>query len=61
MRSGIEKGWPGWYVPSLIVPLLWTGIRHHPPGRTNKIFCRCFGAQACRGFPDHLIIFLGSS
>ena len=23
-----------------LVPLL----RHHPPGRTDKIFCRCFGA-----------------
>ena len=32
------------------VPLLLTGVRHHPPGRTDKIFGRCFGAPACRGF-----------
>ena len=33
-----------------------TGVRHHPPGRTDKNLCRCFGAPACRVFPDHLII-----
>jgi hypothetical protein len=38
-----------------LVPLLWTGVRHHPPGRTDKNLCRCFGAPACRVFPDHLI------
>ena len=38
------------------VPLLLTGVRHHPPGRTDKNLCRCFGAPACRVFPDHLII-----
>ena len=20
------------------LPMLWTGVRHHPPGRNNKIF-----------------------
>ena len=35
-----------------LVPLLLTGVRHHPPGRTDKNLCRCFGAPACRpGFP----------
>ena len=38
-----------------LVPLLLTGVRHHPPGRTDKNLCRCFGAPACRVFPDHLI------
>ena len=40
-----------------LVPLLLTGVRHHPPGRTDKNLCRCFGAPACRGFPfspDHV-------
>ena len=36
-----------------LVPLLWTGVRHHPPGRTDKNLCRCFGAPACRVFPNH--------
>ena len=46
------------------VPLLLTGVRLHPPGRTDKHLCRCFGAPATharrphgRVFPDHLIIF----
>ena len=26
------------------VPLLLTGVRLHPPGRTDKNLCRCFGA-----------------
>ena len=45
------------------VPLLLTGVRLHPPGRTDKNLCRCFGAPATharrphgRVFPDHLII-----
>ena len=38
-----------------LVPLLWTGVRHHPPGRTDTNLCRCFGVPACRVFPDHLI------
>ena len=38
-----------------LVPLLLTGVRHHPPGRTDKNLCRCFGAPACRVSPDHLI------
>ena len=38
-----------------LVPLLLTGVRHHPPGRTDKNLCRCFGAPARRVFPDHLI------
>jgi hypothetical protein len=39
-----------------------TGVRLHPPGRTDKHLCRCFGAPATharrphgRVFPDHLI------
>ena len=32
-----------------LVPLLLTGVRHHPPGRTDKHLCRCFGAPACAG------------
>ena len=39
------------------VPLL-TGVRHHPPGRTDQNLCRCFGAPARRVFPDHLIMSL---
>jgi hypothetical protein len=27
------------------VPLLLTGVRHHPPRRTDKNLCRCFGAD----------------
>ena len=38
-----------------LVPLLLTGVRLHPPGRTDENLCRCFGAPACRVFPDHLI------
>ena len=41
-----------------LVPLLLTGVRHHPPGRTDKNLCRCFGAPAritAGFFPDHLI------
>ena len=45
-----------------LVPLLLTGVRLHPPGRTDKHLCRCFGAPATharrphgRVFPDHLI------
>ena len=30
-------------------------IRLHPPGRTDKKLCRCFGAPVRRVFPDHLI------
>ena len=33
---------------NLLVPLLSTGVRHHPPGRTDKNLCRCFGAPAAR-------------
>ena len=45
-----------------LVPLLLTGVRHHPPGRTDKNLCRCFGAPACRRvFPDHLITYLPRS
>ena len=47
------------------VPLLLTGVRLHPPGRTDKNLCRCFGAPAThvrrphgRVFPDHLITYL---
>ena len=38
-----------------LVPLLLTGVRLHPPGRTDKNLCRCFGAPARRVFPDNLI------
>ena len=31
-----------------LVPLLLTVVRRHPPGRTDKNLCRCFGAPACR-------------
>ena len=34
-----------------------TGVRLHPPGRTDKNLCRCFGAPARRVFPDHLITY----
>jgi hypothetical protein len=34
-----------------------TGVRLHPPGRTDKNLCRCLGAPARRVFPDPLIIF----
>ena len=44
-----------------LVPLLLTGVRLHPPGRTDKNLCRCFGAPARRVFPDHLITFGGAS
>ena len=37
-----------------LVPLLLTGVRLHPPGRTDKKLCRCFGAPVRRVFPDHL-------
>ena len=47
-----------------LVPLLLTGVLLHPPGRTDKHLCRCFGAPATharrphgRVFPDHLIFF----
>ena len=40
-----------------LVPLLLTGVRLHPPGRTDKNLCRCFGAPARRVFPDHLITY----
>ena len=30
----------------------------HPPGRTDKNLCRCFGAPVRRVFPDHLITYL---
>ena len=47
-----------------LVPLLLTGVLLHPPGRTDKNLCRCFGAPATharrphtgRVFPDHLIM-----
>ena len=36
-----------------LVPLLLTGVRHHPPGRTDKILCRCFGAPATHARRPH--------
>ena len=51
-----------------LVPLLLTGVRLHPPGRTDKHLCRCFGAPATharrphgRVFPDHLITREGNT
>jgi hypothetical protein len=41
--------------PRTSVTLLLTGVRHHPPGRTDKNLCRCFGAPDCRVLPDHTI------
>ena len=38
------------------VYLLTSMHRLHPPGRNDKNLCRCFGAPACRVFPDHLLI-----
>ena len=35
------------------VPLLLTGVRHHPPGRTDKNLCRCFGAPATHARRPH--------
>ena len=35
------------------------GVRVFTP--TDKNLCRCFGAPACRVFPDHLIIFAAPS
>jgi len=32
-----------------------TPLNNHPPGRTDKNLCRCFGAPVRRVFPDHLI------
>ena len=26
-------------------PRTTAGVRHHPPGRTDKNLCRCFGAR----------------
>ena len=34
---------------------LLTLLTYWAPGRTDKNLCRCFGAPACRVFPDHLI------
>ena len=47
-------------VDAYLLTFLLTGARHHISARadTDKIFCRCFGAPACRVFPDHLITFL---
>ena len=49
-------------VGALSTPLLLTGVLLHPPGRTDKNLCRCFGAPATharrphgRVFSDHLI------
>ena len=36
-----------------LVPLLLTGVSLHPPRRTDKNLCRCFGAPVRRVFPDH--------
>ena len=56
-RAGRSLGPPsgGLERVTALVPLLLTGVRLHPPGRTDKNLCRCFGAPARRVFPDHLI------
>ena len=41
-----------------LVPLLLTGVSLHPPWRTDKNLCRCFGAPVRRVLPDHLITYL---
>ena len=57
LSPGGEVPWAAvWSGVTALVPLLLTGVRHHPPGRTDKNLCRCFGAPACRVFPDHLMI-----
>ena len=53
--GGVPRGRRPEQALSYIVPLLLTGARLHPPGRTDKHLCRCFGAPARRVFPDHLI------
>ena len=53
--GGVAPGPPRLERVTALVPLLLTGVRHHPPGRTDKNLCRCFGAPACRVFPDQLI------
>ena len=35
-----------------LVPLLLTGVRLHPPGRTDENLCRCFGAPATHAYDD---------
>ena len=51
-----DPHWAAVYGVSVnLVPLLLTGVRLHPPGRTDKNLCRCFGAPARRVFPEHLI------
>ena len=50
-RAGVLFGPPPRVTVSVSVnlastPLLWTGVRHHPPGQTDKYLCRCFGAPA---------------
>ena len=59
--GGVPRGRPPPRVSVNLVPLLLTGVRLHPPGRTDKNLCRCFGAPACRVFPDRLITYLISS
>ena len=38
------------YIRMHAAVVLLTGVRLHPPGRTDKYLCRCFGAPACRVF-----------
>ena len=61
-RRGPSRPPPRASVNLVVVPLLLTGVLLHPPGRTDKNLCRCFGAPATharrphgRVFPDHLI------
>ena len=47
-------GPPSLRVSVNLVPLLLTGVRLHPTGRTDKNLCRCFGAPGRRVFADQL-------
>ena len=48
-------------MPLRVPRVLLTGVRLHPPGRTDKNLCRYFGAPARRVSPDHLITYLPCS
>ena len=44
---------------NLLVPLLWTGVRHHPPGGAGGPTRTSADVSVPRlpGLPDHLITF----
>ena len=45
--GGVSGPWAAVWSVTALVPLLLTGVRHHPPGRTDKNLCRgfAFGAE----------------